>query len=401
MEKIKLNLGSGDIVMPGYTNYDRKYGTEAYPLAVENESVDEIYASHILEHFDWRQSLKVLENWVSKLKVGGVIKIAVPDYRLISEKYLAGEKINTVSYICGGQDDENDYHKSLFDKESLSAMMDAAGLIDIKPWDSILNDCAALPISLNLQGTKKEATPTITADEMTKIAAVMSMPRLCFADNMHTAACAFLGLGITLTRGTGVFWGQVLTRMIEEQINNGAEWIFTLDYDTWFTPDHIIKLCQLMRVNPDIDAMMPVQSKRQSSEPLFGVRDKEGKIVQRAKCSDFAGELTPVASGHFGLTLFRASSLKRLKKPWFLAVPNERGDWGDGRQDDDIYFWNQFFHQGFKAVQANHVVIGHMQMMCTFPDTAENGFKPIHLHMGDLESKGAPAHCRPEVTLIS
>ena len=396
---VKLNLGCGDVKADGYTNIDRKSGSEAYPLTCNDNSVDEIRASHLLEHFGHRELRKVLMNWVSKLKVGGVLKIAVPDYADVSKRYLDGEKINTQQFICGGQLDDDDYHKSIFDKASLSAMLDFVGLIDIKHWVSEVHDCAILPISLNLQGTKRAET-VMSQDEMKKIGAVMSMPRLTFADNMHTAARVFYGLNIQLTRGTGAFWGQVLTNMIEQHIESGAEWIFTLDYDTWFTKNHVLRLMQLMAENHDVDAILPVQSKRQAEEPLIGMRDEKGKVLESINRKVFDCELTPVGTGHFGLTLLRVSALKKLKKPWFWAQPGPDGRWQEGRQDADIYFWNQFFDQGFKAVQANRVVIGHMQLMCTFPDTAENGFKPIYLHMGDLENDKVPEHCKPNVTFI-
>jgi len=400
---VRLNLGSGKLVhIDGYTDIDREFGSEVYPLDREDDSVDEIYASHILEHFGFEESFKVLKNWVSKLKVGGLLKIAVPDFRKISEKYLAGEKVNTSQYILGSHIDANDYHKALFDKQSLLALMGSVGLVDIKPWDSKVVDCASLPISLNLQGVKKkpDEQPAITTDEFKKIAAVMSMPRLCFADNMHTAATVFLGLGIELTRGTGVFWGQILSNMIEDAIAKGAEWIFTLDYDTWFLPEHVIRLCQLMQENPDVDAIIPVQNKRQSDEPLFGVRNADGSVAKFAKLADFEQELTPIGTGHFGLTVFRASALSKLKKPWIRGIPNPDGEWHENRQDPDIYFWNQFFKQGLKAVQANRVVVGHMQLMCSFPDVAKKGFKPIYMHMSDLDKVGPPAHCKPTVEMI-
>ena len=80
MEKIKLNLGAGDIPIDGYISIDRKTGQEAYPLAYEDGSVDEIRASHILEHFGLREISAVLKNWWDKLKPGGLLKIAVPDF---------------------------------------------------------------------------------------------------------------------------------------------------------------------------------------------------------------------------------------------------------------------------------------------------------------------------------
>src|SRR5262247_2208869 len=53
---IKLNLGGGLRKIPGYQNIDRKLGTEVYPLREwADNSIDEIRASHILEHFPYRE----------------------------------------------------------------------------------------------------------------------------------------------------------------------------------------------------------------------------------------------------------------------------------------------------------------------------------------------------------
>ena len=42
MEKVKLNLGSGDSPIKGYENIDRKTGKEVYPLDCEDGSIDEL-----------------------------------------------------------------------------------------------------------------------------------------------------------------------------------------------------------------------------------------------------------------------------------------------------------------------------------------------------------------------
>lgn len=150
----KLNLGSGEHQIKGYWNIDHKLGTEAYPLKVPDNSMDEIRASHLLEHFPYRDVHEVLKNWAGKLKIGGVLKIAVPDFRYIAQKYLAGESINVLGYIMGGQVDDDDFHKTIFDKRGLSEAFKYIGLTDIKHWNDGMQDGSSLPVSLNLQGTK-------------------------------------------------------------------------------------------------------------------------------------------------------------------------------------------------------------------------------------------------------
>jgi hypothetical protein len=84
---------------------------------------------------------------------------------------------------------------------------------------------------------------------------------------------------------------------------------------------------------------------------------------------DFADDVTPIATGHFGLTILRASSVATMAKPWFAEKPDESGGWSEGRVDADIAFWGQLEASGFKAYLANRVVVGHMEVVVTYPDT--------------------------------
>jgi len=207
----------------------------------------------------------------------------------------------------------------------------------------------------------------------------------------------------------GVFWGQILTRMMEKYIKAGAEYIFTLDYDTWFTRNHAIKMCELMTANPKVDALIAVQTRREGDLPLLGVLDGDGKAARRVDGNElvdvphelFNKPLTPVATGNFGLSLFRVSSLKKLKKPWFLPEPDSAGGWDKGRTDEDIYFWNNFIASGLTACIANEVMIGHLQLMCTFPGPVQDNWKPIHMYMNNLRKNGPPAHCEPQIELVA
>jgi predicted SAM-dependent methyltransferase len=401
---IKLNLGSGiEGAIVGYQNLDIKNGKPAYPLEIEPGTVDEIRASHLLEHFSHRQIIDVLKNWVQALRPGGILKIAVPDFGLIAERYLHGtdaERVHTIGYIMGGHVDKYDRHGALFDKPTLEQLLKTAGLLNIGPWDSQIKDCASLDISLNLQGQKQEASADEPErSEFTKINAVMSMPRLAFTENMFAAMRIVRDLGIEVTRGCGVFWGQVLTRMMEQHLDDGTEYILTVDYDTWFVSDHVIRLCQLMAENPQADIIVPIQAGRQLDAPLLGVRDDKGRPKTQALVSDFEGDLAPIGTGHFGLTLIRASALKKMQKPWFLPQPGPDGGWNEGRIDEDIYFWNNAAASGLKVFLANDVYIGHLQQVCTFCETVDKNWQPMHVYLNDLEMGKVPKHCKPVIEL--
>ena len=393
---LKLNLGSGpkELDLKGYENIDLKNGRKAFPLDYESESVDEIRASHLLEHFSRQEVPLVLRDWVDKLRPGGILKIAVPDFDKIAADYVGKKKhdLPVDAYIMGGQDDSDDFHKSLFNKISLTKYMESVGLTNIDVWESEVTDCASYDISINLIGQKPGGLET-------KVHAIMSMPRLAFTDNMFTAISVFPRLGIELDKGTGVFWGQVLSRMFEKHRTDGTEYIITVDYDTWFKREHVLRLMQLMAENPDVDAIIPVQIKRGNEIPMFAMIDADGNERTNIPITELVEELVPVITGHFGLTIFRASAFDDLKKPWFIAHPNEDGDWGENRIDEDIHFWHNFYACGKKACLATEISIGHMQQICTFPGSPRNQFKPVQYYMDDMNKGQYEEHCVPKVEL--
>jgi FkbM family methyltransferase len=156
---MKLDLGAGPISPTGFTPLGRPHGSKIYPLpGIADNAVDEIRASHCLEHFSHREVPAVLKEWVRVLKPGGLLRIAVPDFAKIAKNYIEGVPQPTQTYIMGNQDDADDFHKSLFDRERLTGVMIAAGLVHIEPWTSELGDWAAESVSLNLSGRKPQAS---------------------------------------------------------------------------------------------------------------------------------------------------------------------------------------------------------------------------------------------------
>lgn len=66
-------------INPDYSEnlWDLETGT--LPPTIEAESVDAIYASHILEHFWFDRTLDLLNSCWKSLKPGGVIRVTCPD----------------------------------------------------------------------------------------------------------------------------------------------------------------------------------------------------------------------------------------------------------------------------------------------------------------------------------
>lgn len=384
--ELRLNLGAGDIALTGYTPVDRKLGSECYPLAYPDESADEIRASHILEHFPHRTIENVLRDWVRVLKPNGVLKIAVPNLEYIAKGYLAGEIDNWGGYLMGGQDDANDFHYGVFDETHLRVLFERVGLKDIQTWKSEIEDCAALPVSLNLQGRK----PGIDDRRLPNMRFVMTMPRLAFSDNMFCALQVSAALSIPFTKTTGAFWGQCMERGLAGAVADGAEYIITADYDSIFTVEDLLRLCDYMRANPDMDAICPVQVKRGENNFLMGMLDDEGKPFAagtKVSMGVFSKPFTRLGWGHFGLTILKASALKKVAKPWIWCEPNKDGEWDEGRIDEDIYFWRKWNASGNNFYMANRVAIGHAQLGVYWP--AEDG-GVIHQYMEKWGKEGRP-----------
>lgn len=106
---------------------------------IPDNSVKLIYACHLLEHFGRRDYLNVLAEWFRVLAPGGVLRLAVPDFAACARLYVEGRLPNGIEtirgLICGGQKDDYDYHKIIFDEERLSSDLRALGFSDVRHWD--------------------------------------------------------------------------------------------------------------------------------------------------------------------------------------------------------------------------------------------------------------------------
>lgn len=242
----------------------------------------------------------------------------------------------------------------------------------------------------NIPANVTKQAQTLKVLKHSKVFAVMSVPRLGFQDNQFCAIEALLPLKIPLIKVQGAFWGQCLERGLQTQIDAGAEILLAIDYDTLFRRQDLEELIRLMEEHPEVDALVPVQVGRQGKQALCTMRTRSGQWLDKIPRETFAGALAPIATGHFGLTLIRASALLKLPHPWFMPEPNRDGQWGEGRTDEDIYFWKHLKAHGGQAFLANRVVIGHLELMALWPD--QNLGVTYQLPKEFYET-GRPANC--------
>ena len=96
-DKLKLNLGCGGDYIEGFVNIDlyadrvdARYDVEKLPY--NDNSIDEIRAYHIIEHFDYLKAHDVLHEWHRVLKPGGVLRIETPDFLESCKEFINADQ---------------------------------------------------------------------------------------------------------------------------------------------------------------------------------------------------------------------------------------------------------------------------------------------------------------------
>lgn len=140
---LKLHIGCGRKKIHGFTNIDILPDVD--PDLVEDifllpsyqpESVDLIYACHCLEHSDRNGYARILQRWHEVLKVGGVLRLAVPDIGAAFKWYGMTKDLRVLrGFFWGGQKNDYDHHGIGWDASTLIEDLSDAGFQTIHPWD--------------------------------------------------------------------------------------------------------------------------------------------------------------------------------------------------------------------------------------------------------------------------
>jgi tRNA (mo5U34)-methyltransferase len=281
--------------------------------------------------------------------------------------------------------------------QCLGAMLASVGFKDVDVWpltETPVNVAECRGFASGTKNPEKEPAnkpigiTTQIPIEPVKIYAVMSVPRLGFQDNMECAFSALFPLKIPLINIQGAYWGQCLERGMQMLIDNGADYVITIDYDTVFTKEDVIKLVNLLRTHPEASAVVPIQAGRGNRKILTSMKSKTGQIRSNVPLAEMKPDTTKVSTGHFGLTIFRTKDLLDIPHPWLHDQPNGDNQWGPGRVDADIYFWRQLEKYKKTVLLANRVVVGHLELLVCWPN---GDLGPIFQMPGDFHEKGKPA----------
>ncbi|MEM3091036.1 MAG: methyltransferase domain-containing protein [Candidatus Pacearchaeota archaeon] len=148
---IKLHLGCGwrnfgeDWVHIDGGNYPHVISHNIINLPYEDNSVDLIYSSHVIQYFDREEVVPVLKEWNRVLKPRGLLRIAVPDFEAITNLYVNGrfplKNFLGLLYgkmemgMKGGETGKIIYHKTVYDFLSLREVLESVGFSDIRRYD--------------------------------------------------------------------------------------------------------------------------------------------------------------------------------------------------------------------------------------------------------------------------
>ena len=176
-----LHLGSGNLRVDQFWNIDVDPLASCDVIAsverikLVSESVDLIYASHVLEHIPRCDAKAALCEWYRVLSPGGKLYLCVPDIEALFKIYLQFLPLYDtedgqfrVDLACGvtfgGQTNKYDFHYSGYSMTTLKALLLSVGFshvqrfdprrLEFAPRDASYAEIRGELVSLNIEATR-------------------------------------------------------------------------------------------------------------------------------------------------------------------------------------------------------------------------------------------------------
>jgi predicted SAM-dependent methyltransferase len=140
-QKVKLHLGCGDVIINGWINVDlcnpaAQVKADAKDLNMfEDNSIDEIYSSHLIEHFHFHDGLKVLKEWKRVLKPGGKLVVELPDFLACCKKFIESseeDRVNQYVSFWGYPWESGQTHLFGYTKSQMRWSLEQLGFTNLK-----------------------------------------------------------------------------------------------------------------------------------------------------------------------------------------------------------------------------------------------------------------------------
>lgn len=141
---MKLHLGCGQNYFDGYVNIDYPQSEHNHitpkcdmyadikELSFDCGSIDEIRLHHVFEHFDRVTAIAMLIRWHQWLRIGGFVRIEVPDLLECSRMIVAGMFTDhVIRHMVGDQTAEWGYHVEQWTVNRLVGYLYKLGYRDI------------------------------------------------------------------------------------------------------------------------------------------------------------------------------------------------------------------------------------------------------------------------------
>ena len=161
---MRLNVGSGEDLKPGYINCDLFYPADvkcdALRLPFRDNSVDEIFSSHMLEHFDFLEAFVFLHECFRVLKTNGKLSIETPDFLNNCKAFVEADeqtRINLYNHFFACPWIAGQTHKFLYTENQLSDSLSKCGFKNIKrikPDSKYVGGWFPDELYLKMEGTK-------------------------------------------------------------------------------------------------------------------------------------------------------------------------------------------------------------------------------------------------------
>lgn len=175
--KVYVNLGCGVNTSKEFVNVDAVPQEKTHFIAdiqrlfmFPDNSVDLIYASHVIEHIPRTHLERTIAEWFRALRPGGVLRFGVPDFDALIEMYKrSGNDTESIVNQLLGQDGEYDDHHTIWNKAYAEKLLTRIGFENVREWDpetvehhdfhdktnrKFETKDGSLRISLNLEATK-------------------------------------------------------------------------------------------------------------------------------------------------------------------------------------------------------------------------------------------------------
>lgn len=144
---IKISAGSGKRNFgPEWTHidagdYPHLHSHDIVNLPFDDNSCEIVYASHVLPYFDRSEAEDVLGEWNRVLKPGGIVRISVSDFEVISKLYFS-KQYSLDSFlgpmygkILPDGLEKPIYEKTIYDFASLKELLENQWFTNVRRWD--------------------------------------------------------------------------------------------------------------------------------------------------------------------------------------------------------------------------------------------------------------------------